>query len=358
MSVFKVYASKYNEGGIIGATVVAYDGADKTIEKIIVLDADEVTAINEAIASLEEEVDGKAPLVHTHDDRYYTETEIDSTVTSLEAEIDSKAELEHTHDDRYYTESEIDSKITVIETELDGKADSSHNHDTSYYTKSEVDSELESLESSLDSLVGFTATVVASLPETGESGVMYLVLAESGVEGDVYNEYIWVDTGFEKIGSTATTVDLSGYVTDSELTTALADKADKTLASTTADGLMSSADKTKLDGLSVGAGGEPVSITVDSALSSISENPVQNKVIKAELDSLNTAKANTVHSHADSDISVTTTSYGEDISQEEYNKMLSYDMINVKGTLEDKLDIADFEASLNSMFEKMLAEEE
>lgn len=51
-------------------------------------------------------------------------------------------------------------------------------------------------------------------------------------------------------------------------------------ATQSASGLMSAADKKKLDGITAGA--KPV--TVDSALSSTSTNPVQNKAIKAELD--------------------------------------------------------------------------
>lgn len=53
---------------------------------------------------------------HTHDDRYYTETEIDS-------KLNSKSNTGHTHDDRYYTESEINSKLA-------GKSDTSHSHST------------------------------------------------------------------------------------------------------------------------------------------------------------------------------------------------------------------------------------
>lgn len=34
----------------------------------------------------------------------------------------------HTHDDRYYTESEIDSKVSTLNTAIDGKAESSHTH--------------------------------------------------------------------------------------------------------------------------------------------------------------------------------------------------------------------------------------
>lgn len=51
-------------------------------------------------------------------------------------------------------------------------------------------------------------------------------------------------------------------------------------ATTSAAGLMSAADKSKLDGVAAGA----TKITVDSALSTTSTNPVQNKVIAALLD--------------------------------------------------------------------------
>ena len=59
--------------------------------------------------------------------------------------------------------------------------------------------------------------------------------------------------------------------------TALNNKADKTNATTSAAGLMSAADKTKLDGIAAGA-------TVDTEMSSTSTNPVQNKVVKSYVD--------------------------------------------------------------------------
>ena len=51
-------------------------------------------------------------------------------------------------------------------------------------------------------------------------------------------------------------------------------------ATTSVAGLMSAADKTKLDGIAAGA----TKITVDSALSSSSTNPVQNKAVNAALE--------------------------------------------------------------------------
>ena len=57
----------------------------------------------------------------------------------------------------------------------------------------------------------------------------------------------------------------------------------KTEATTSAAGLMSAADKTKLNGIATGAN----KITVDSALSASSTNPVQNKVVNTAISNLN-----------------------------------------------------------------------
>lgn len=65
-------------------------------------------------------------------------------------------------------------------------------------------------------------------------------------------------------------------------------------ATTVASGLMSAADKAKLDGIAAQAN----KVVVDASLSDSSTNPVQNKVIKAALD----GKASSVHSHAKSQI--------------------------------------------------------
>lgn len=77
----------------------------------------------------------------------------------------------------------------------------------------------------------------------------------------------------------------SGYVTENTTY----DKATQS-----SDGLFSKEDKKKLDGISTNAN----STTVDSALSSTSVNPVQNKVINSALD----GKAPISHTHLKSDI--------------------------------------------------------
>lgn len=64
------------------------------------------------------------------------------------------------------------------------------------------------------------------------------------------------------------------------VTAALTGKAGTAVATTSANGLMSKADKTKLNGIAAGA----TKITIDSAMSGSSNNPVANRVIKQYVD--------------------------------------------------------------------------
>ena len=97
-----------------------------------------------------------------------------------------------------------------------------------FYTKSETYTKNE-----VNTLIGNLQTiqiqVVASLPSTGQSNVIYLVSHSHGT-GDSYDEYVWVTDAsvqpaggyFEKIGNTD--VDLSNYYTKSETDTLLSAK--------------------------------------------------------------------------------------------------------------------------------------
>ena len=65
-------------------------------------------------------------------------------------------------------------------------------------------------------------------------------------------------------------------------------------ATTSTDGLMSSEDKTKLDGIATGANKTANKTTVDTALSTSSTNPVRNSVVTTALN----GKASTSHTHS------------------------------------------------------------
>lgn len=92
------------------------------------------------------------------------------------------------------------------------------------------------------------------------------------------------------VGTPTVTASISGTTTTFTFNNLKGEKGDKgdtgtnatttSVATTSTNGLMSKDDKSKLDGIASGAN----KTTVDSALSSTSTNPVQNKIVKSELD--------------------------------------------------------------------------
>lgn len=90
-----------------------------------------------------------------------------------------------------------------------------------------------------------------------------------------------IATGATKITvDTALSSTSTNPVQNKVINSALSGKAGTSVATTDANGLMSAADKTKLKGIATGAN----KTIVDTTLSDSSTNPVQNKVIKTELD--------------------------------------------------------------------------
>lgn len=253
------------------------------------------------------------PPVFEHDETtgdLYLNIASEYGANSYQVHVGNYIAVKHLND--YYKKTEIDSK-------LGGKSNVGHNHDERYYTETEIDAKVNNINSQINSLIGFTATIVNSLPSTGEVGVMYLKLNTSAsVEGNIYDEYIWVNNKFEKIGSTETTVDLSGYVTQTEMNTQLANKAninhghlscDIEINPDVEDGMWASEyglnrqtdvncyvydHEKKLENIDDGAN----KTVVDSSLSSSSKNPVQNKVVNSALN----GKSNTGHEHTSDEI--------------------------------------------------------
>lgn len=253
------------------------------------------------------------PPIFEHDETtgdLYLNIASEDGANSYQVHVGNYIAVKHLND--YYKKTEIDSK-------LGGKSNVGHNHDERYYTETEIDAKVNNINSQINSLIGFTATIVNSLPATGEVGVMYLKLNTSAsVEGNIYDEYIWVNNKFEKIGSTETTVDLSGYVTQTEMNTQLANKANVN-HSHISDSIEIDQDmddgmwvheygvnkqsyvngavydhEKKLENIDDGAN----KTVVDSSLSSSSTNPVQNKVVNNALN----GKSDIGHEHTSDDI--------------------------------------------------------
>ena len=62
---------------------------------------------------------------------------------------------------------------------------------------------------------GFHAEIVSELPETGKTNILYLVAKTEAASGDGYDEYLYINGAWERVGST--NIDLSGYVKASEM---------------------------------------------------------------------------------------------------------------------------------------------
>ena len=168
------------------------------------------------------------------------------------------------------------------------------------------------------------ATISASSPITAQrdDNAVSLNHANSGVSAGAYGaaSNVTADWGDTVTVGARMSVNATGHVTSAQGRTVTFP--DNT-ATQSAKGLMSSTDKTKLDGIAQGAN----KTMVDSALSSTSTNPVQNKVINTAL----AGKAASSHTHAATQITgltasraLATNSSGQVVVSAVTNTELSY----------------------------------
>lgn len=112
--------------------------------------------------------------------------------------------------ENYMTDEEIEAAITAA---LAGYAT------TSFVT--------QAIASAIASVETLRIEIVSALPETGESNVIYFVPMAEPKESNSYEEYIWVNGGYELIGTTQ--IDLSGYWAKAELTAMTAEELEEIL---------------------------------------------------------------------------------------------------------------------------------
>ncbi len=140
-------------------------------------------------------------------DSYAKSVDIPTKVESLSDATDYAKKIEIPH-----SVSEIDgmdayAKITALPKKVADLTDGAD-----YIKKAELTEEVKSL---IGNTKALEFSVVEELPSSGEKSTIYLV-SNSKVENDAYDEYIFVNGKFEKIGTTS--VDLSDYVKTSDIT--------------------------------------------------------------------------------------------------------------------------------------------
>lgn len=152
-----------------------------------------------------------------------------------------------------------------------------------YYTQTEVNNLIGSLTSA-------RIEVVQSLPATGEENVIYLVpKSPAGESGNIYDEYVYANNNFELIGDTD--IDLSDYVTTTQMNTALAGKQDTLTAGNNIaieNGVISATDTTY-------TAGSGISITNNEISTNLTKNDILTALGYEEIEMSMTDDAGTVN---------------------------------------------------------------
>ena len=238
--------------------------------------------VDDAIKASVEAVDSRVDDVNSRVDSVSTLIGDKLVSTQISEAIANKSDIGHTHDEIYYTESEIDSKLST-------KSNTGHTHSAyvnqNAFSNVVVGSTTIAADSTTDTLTLVAGNNITLTPDATNDKVTIAAI------DTVYTHpgYTAKNSGLYKV-----TVDSTGHVSSvaavtKEDITALgipSQDTDTTYSAATINtaGLMSAADKIKLNGIATGA----TKTTVDSALSSTSTNPVQNNVINAALYNLNT----------------------------------------------------------------------
>ena len=237
---------------------------------------------------------------HTHDDRYYTETESDTLLAT-------KSGTGHNHDDRYYTETEADTLLAT-------KSGTSHTHDDRYYTETEADTLLATKSATTHTHDGRyyteteTDTLLATKAGTGHTHddryyteteadtLLATKAASSHTHDDRYYTETEADTLLATKAATSHTHD-DRYYTETEADTLLATKA---ASSHTHDDLYY--QESEFLNASAGAGdaGKPVKLDAGGHIDSTMIN--DGDISFVDLDDLPSTFAPSSHNHAATDI--------------------------------------------------------
>lgn len=95
------------------------------------------------------------------------------------------------------------SSIPVVPTTV-----SSFTNDANYQNASQVTT---AINAAIAGISGISFEIVQQLPQTGDPGTIYLVPAGQSSTGDIYDEWIYINSAWEELGTTA--VDLTDYTT-------------------------------------------------------------------------------------------------------------------------------------------------
>lgn len=162
--------------------------------------------VNTALGTKVDKVSGKG--LSTNDFTNELKSAYDEAVETVKGLTETGGEANKVDDVKVNGTSVVSNKIATITVPTNNNQ---LTNGAGYQTASQVTS---AINSAIADITGIDFQIVSSLPSTGSKGVIYLV-SNSGSNPNSYDEYIYVNNKFEKIGTTD--VDLSGYVKSSDL---------------------------------------------------------------------------------------------------------------------------------------------
>lgn len=261
--------------------------------------------------------------------------DVSHLVEMIEAEATTRAEQdEFLHNENVALGNELNAETnarTQKDTQLENAINSKADQSALAEEVANRTSEDATLSARIDALSGLEYEVVQQLPTTGRKGVIYLVPQDRQAP-DIYDEYLWINTAFERIGSTA--VDLTDYVKNTDYATgntAGVVKTDTTLGSqTSSNGTLRANPRTYEQ---YQAGSEYTFIGKGTL-----ENVIAGKGLVSNTDYATDATAGVVREAncflASSDNGG---AYAEEMSYDTYNEASDYNFIG-KGTLENVIE--------------------
>lgn len=238
---------------------------------------DDITGLTDALA-------GKASSSHTHGAATTTANGMMSATDKAKLDGIATGANKTVVDSALSTTSTNPVQNKVINTALSGKANSSHTHTLDNVSETTTKKIMTAAERT--KLSGIAEGANKYTHPASHAASMITGLSTVATSGK-YSDLSGKPTSMTPTAHTHEQADITG------LETALAGKAASNhthgAVTTSTNGMMTAADKTKLNGIATGAN----KTTVDTALSSTSTNPVQNKVINSAL----SGKANASHNH-------------------------------------------------------------
>lgn len=85
---------------------------------------------------------------------------------------------------------------------------------TAYNASSNKVATMSDITTAIANLTGFHFEIVQTLPASGDTNAIYLVLKSSGLSGNVYTEYAYINNDWEQLGDTQLAL---SYLSNSEI---------------------------------------------------------------------------------------------------------------------------------------------